>query len=82
MFDKDKVHTGHFHLFRPIVPWLVGCHELLATSPESQRSQWRSCFYTVFYLGVLRDNQWFSHWVRILHVLNRKVELQLWMIQM
>ena len=37
---------------RPIVPSLLGWHELLATSPESQRLQLRRCF-TEFYSGLV-----------------------------
>ena len=72
-WQRQSPHQAIFiRQTRPIVPSLLGWHELLATSPESQRLQRRRCF-TVFYSGLVNKR---NLWVQFLHVLNRtrKVE--------
>ena len=52
-WQRQSPHRAIFiRQTRPIVPSLLGWHELLATSPESQRLQRRRCF-TVFYSGLV-----------------------------
>ena len=66
---------------RPIVPSFLGWHELLATSPESQRLQRRRCF-TVFYSmsGFLIGFNFSMFW--IVPGKSRRFKLQFWMINL